>query len=45
MADYPVLDKDGKVIIAQDYDHAVQYPVLDGNGSVIIPAPPPEPEP
>ena len=45
MADYPVLDKDGKVIIQNDYDHAVQYPVLDGNGATIIPAPPPDPEP
>lgn len=44
MADYPVRDKDGKVIIEEDYDRTVEYPVLDGNGAVIIPAPP-EPAP
>ena len=47
MADYPVLDKDGKTIIAAPgYDTAAQYPVKDGEGDTIIPAPPePEPDP
>lgn len=44
MADYPVLDKDGKIIIAQDYDHGTKYPVRDADGKIIIPAPP-EPTP
>lgn len=43
MADYPVRDKDGKVIIEEAYDTGTQYPVRDGNGNVIIPAPPVEP--
>lgn len=44
MADYPVRDKDGKVIIAQDFDHGEKYPVRDADGKIIVPAPP-EPTP